>query len=252
MPTVTATTIVQGAYDILGVTSAGETMSSAMGTFGRTFLNDMLSEWAQRRLFIPVIAREQFEMEADKGGPDDPYTIGDDGDFDTQKPANQGSIVAANLVLMASSPEVRVPLGIYTDQAYAANQIPGMTSGQPTALYYNPTYADNLGSIYLWPVPDTDENELELFLEKALVQFADLTTEYDVPDGVPRALKFNLADTLAQPMGRELSPSGRRIAMSSLGTFKRSNTKLSDLQNDALWGASSRTIYNINTGAGGS
>jgi hypothetical protein len=235
----------------LGVFSPSETPPNADLTYARTQMNDMLSEWGNRDLFIPVIGRERFTLTANKGGETNPYTIGTGGDFNTDRPSNQGSITAANLVLTATTPEVRVPLGIYTDDAYDANQLPGMSNTQPTGLYYNPTYANDLGSICLWPVPSISTNDLELFLQKSVAQFADLTTTYYVPDGLPRALKYNLADTIAGSYGRQLSASDARIAVSSLATFKRSNVKLSDALNDASFGLSSRTLYNIQTNAGG-
>jgi hypothetical protein len=79
-------------------------------------------------------------------------------------------------------PNVRVQLGIYTDQAYDANKIPDMSNSQPTGLYYNPTFASGLGSIFLWPVPNTSTNDLELFLQKGLAQFADTTSTVYLPD----------------------------------------------------------------------
>lgn len=251
MPAITGNDVVQDAFALLNVYMPGESPSNNDAQFARRLLNDMLSEWAQIQLLIPVIARERFDLEADKGGPDDPYTIGDGGDFDTEKPPNQNSLVSANLILTATSPEVRVPLAIYTDQASAANQLPSMSNSQPTGLYYNPTYASNLGTIELWPVPDVATNDLELFLQKPLAQFSDLTTTYYVPDGVPKALKFNLADLLQDPFGRTLGEASKRLAVSSLGTVKRSNTKLSDLMTDATFATSiRRTLYNINTGNG--
>lgn len=251
MPSVTFTEIGTDAFLLLGVFAPSETISNADLTFARRLCNDLLSEWSQRTLMIPVIARERFDLVADQGGPDNPYTIGDGGDFDTERPSNQGSITAANLILTATSPEVRVPLGIYTDDAYDANQLPSMSNSQPTSLYYNPTYAGGLGSIYLWPVPNTATNDLELFLEKSVAQFDDLVTAYDVPDGLPRALKYNLAQLLGAPYGTEIPGSVRQAAVSSLGTFKRSNLKLTDQMNDAAFGLSNRTIYNIQTGSGG-
>lgn len=251
MPSVTAQDLADGAFAILGVYGAGETSSSSDATFARTFLNDLLSEWSQRTLFIPTIARERFDLVSDQGGQDNPYTIGPGGDFDTERPSNQDSIVSANLILTATSPEVRVPLGLYTDEAYDANAIPDMSNSQPTGLYYSPTYADDLGSIFLWPVPDVATNDLELFLQKSLAQFANLSTEYDVPDGVPRLLKYNLADAIAVPYGRELPATAARIATSSLDTFKRANHKLRDQMNDAIFGTGRRTIYNIQSGSGG-
>lgn len=252
MPAVTGADIVGDAFSLLNVFLPGEDLPAPDGQFGRRMLNDMLSQWAQQAMLIPVISRERFDLVADQGGEDDPYTIGDGGDFDTTKPANQNSLISANLILTATSPEVRVPLGIYTDQSYNANQLPGMTNSQPTGLYYNPTYASDLGSIYLWPVPDVDTNDLELFIQQPIAQFADLTTTYYVPDGVPQALKYGLADLLQVPYGRTLNPAAQRIAVSSLGVVKRSNTKLSDVMNDAyLFGYGRRTLFNIQTGSGG-
>lgn len=252
MPAVTGAQIVGDAFSLLNVFLPGESVPANDGSLALRFLNDLLSEWAQRPTMIPVVARERFDLTANQGGPDNPYTIGDGGDFDTTKPANQNSIVSANLILTATSPEVRVPLSPYTNQGYAANQLPGMTSGQPTSFYYEPTYQGDLGTFYLWPVPDVSTNDLELFIEQAIAQFANLTTTYYVPDGLPRALKYNLADALQVPYGRELSQKAERIAVSSLGTFKRSNTTLSDLMNDAYVFSQGRgTLYNIQTGSGG-
>lgn len=252
MPAITGGEIVSDAFALLNVFLPGESVPASDGQFARRQLNDLLSEWGQRTLFIPTIARERFDLVADQGGPDNPYTIGLGGDFDTERPSNQNSITGANLILTATSPEVRVPLGIYTDAAYDANQIPGLSNSQPTGLYYNPTYQDDLGSIFLWPVPDIATNDLELFLQKPLAQFATLSATYYVPDGAPKALKYALADLLQTPYGRALSPAAQRIAISSVGTMKRSNLKMSDLANDFyMFSGGVSTLYNIQTGSGG-
>lgn len=249
MPATTGDALVSAAFQNLNVFLPGEALPGPDGDFALGVLNRMISQWRQRRLFVPIIARERFDMTADKGGPTNPYTIGDGGDFDTERPANQNAIKAANLILTSTSPEVRVPLGIYTTDAYDANQLPGMTSEQPTALFYNPTYASDLGSIYLWPVPDTAENDLELFLQKPIAKFADLSTEYYLPDGADDAITYQLELRLAGPYGRAVPDEDRRLAVESLGAFKRSNLQLSDLANDASWAQSRRTLFNIDTGS---
>lgn len=250
MPAITAQDIISDAFSLLNVYIVGEGVVPKDAQFALRNLNDWLSELSQRGpLFTPFISRERFDLVADQGGEDDPYTIGDGGDFDTVKPANQDSIVGANLILTATSPEVRVPLGIYTDQAYDANQLPGMGSGQPTALYYNPTYATDLGSIFLWPVPNVNTNDLELFLQNSVAQFADLDTTYYVPDGWPRMMKYNLADMLQTPYGRTLSAAGQRIAVSSMSAVKRSNVRMSDLVNDANWAFARPSWFNIQSGS---
>lgn len=250
MPSVTGTSISNGAFALLGLYSPAETPSSADGTYALTVINDLLSEWSLGRAFVPIIARERFDMIADRGGPTNPYTIGSGGTLATTRPATQSAIVAANLILTDTDPEVRVPLGIYTDEAYFFNQIPAMSNTQPTSLYYNPTYSSSLGSVYLWPVPDNADNDLELLLQKPIAQFADLSTAYIVPDGLPRALKYNVAFTMGGTYGRQLAPSDAMIAVSSLERFKRGNLHLSDQMNDATWAGYRRTLYNINSGNG--
>ena len=246
MPSITAQQLVSDAYTILGYISDGQTLTSADASLARRFMNDMLSEWSQRPRFIPFVARERFDLVVDQGGEDDPYTIGPGGDFDTVRPPNQNSIMGANLILTATDPEVRIGLDIYTDGAYFANHVPGQTSTQPTGIYYNPTYEDDFGSVYVWPVPTTAQNDLELLIQKSVAEFADLSTAYDVPAGFPRLMKYNLAATLAPIVGRDMPPAAMQIAVSSLGAFKRSTLNVSDLPNDASCVSSYRSgLYNI-------
>ncbi len=254
MPATTFTAIAEVAFGMLNVFLPGEAMQNADANRARVICNGMLSGWGQRgSLFIPVIARERFDMTADKGGPDDRYTIGPGGDFDTERPSNQNSITAANLIQTTTSPEVRIPLGIYSDQAYDANQIPDQGNLYPTGLYYSPTYDNDLGSIFLWPVPNVAYNDIELFLQKAIPSFADLTTTYYVPDGAEDAITYQLALRMQGTWGKKLDPEDVRLAAELLGVFKRSNAKMSDLMNDAsaIFGAGRHTVYNIQTGAGG-
>ena len=251
MPSVTALQIAQDAYGVLGLYGPTETPSDSDGQLALRFLNDLLSEWSTRTQMIPVIARLRFDLVANQGGPDFPYTIGPGGDFDTARPETQTAIQSANLILTATTPEVRVPLGIFTDAAYDWNQIPDLSNSQPTGLYYSPTYQSDFGTICLWPVPDNNTNDLELFLQQAVAQFANLSTAYWVPSGLPRALKYNLADALQEIVGKTLPVSAQRKATASRTTFMRANLHLSDLSTDATWAGNRNSLYNIQSGTGG-
>src|SRR3990167_10324856 len=256
MPAITGTEVATRALRVLNVLLPGEALSGDMGETALEYLNDWLSEQSQKAVMCPAVSRQQFDLTANKGGLDNPYTIGDGADFDVDvKPPNQNSITAANLILTASSPTVRVPLAILTDQAYDALRVPDLTSTQPTGLYYQPFRAsasNEYGLVYLWPEPDNATNDLELFIQLALLQFADLSTTYYVPAGVPRMLKYNLADILQVPYGKTLGAPAQQTAVSTLGTYKRANTKLSDLANDAyIFTQGRHTLYNIQTGQGG-
>ena len=249
MPATTFQALADTTFALLNVFLPGESTPAPDANYARGAANRMLSGWGQRNTYIPVISRERFSLVANQGGPTNPYTIGSGGDFNTERPSNQNSITAANLILTATSPEVRVPLGIYTDQSYDANKIPDMANSQPTGLYYNPTYANDLGSIYLWPVPNTATNDLELFLQKSIAQFSDLTTTYYLPDGGEDLITYQLALRMQGPYGRQLQPEDKRLANEVLGVFKRSNAKMSDLANDAyVFTYGRRTLYNIQTG----
>lgn len=253
MPAVTFTEIAEAAFGILNVFLPGEALPAADGATARATCNRMLSQWRTRRLFIPLAKRELFDLTANDGGPYDPYTIGPGGDLDTDpRPPTQNSILQANLVLTASSPEVRVPLGIYTTDAYFANQIPALSNSQPTGLFYNPTYADDLGAVFLWPVPTTATNDLELLLVKPIAKFDDLDSTYYLPDGADDTIVYQLALRLQGTYGKQMDAEDKRLALESLQAFKRSNVQLSDLANDAyLFTTGRRTLYNILSGTGG-
>lgn len=233
MPSLTGLQLVTGSFNLLNVFLPGESIPDADAQTALTVANDLLSEWSQRKAMSPFVARERFDLITDRGGPTNPYTIGVGGNFNTTRPPNQDAILAANLVQTTTDPEVRIPLGIYTDSAYFANQVPGQDNTQPIGLYYNPTYASGLGSIFLWPVVDNATNDLELLLQKSIAQFADLSTAYEVPDGVPAALKYNVAYRIQGTYSKKMAPSDEQLAVSTLSTFKRSNHHLVDVPNDA-------------------
>lgn len=251
MPSVTANTLIDDAFGILNVFLPGESVPANDAQRARRLLNRMLSQWRQRDLYIPIQSRERFDTVADQGGPDNPYTIGPTGDWVTARPPNQNSIVAANLILTSTDPEVRVPLGLFTNDAYNANKIPDLSNTQPTGLYYNPTYSSDLGTVNLWPVPSTSTNDIELFILKPLVDFADLSTSYDLPDGADDALMYALAYRLSGPYGRTMAASDVELMRASLSAYRRSNVQLSELANDAQLFQYRRTLFNINTGSGG-
>ncbi len=236
MPSLTGLQLVTGSFNLLNVFLPGESIPNADAQTALTAANDLLSSWEQRYAFAPLVTRNRFDLSAvtGKGGPDNPYTMGTGGDFNVPRPANQNMIRQANLILTASSPEVRIPLGIYTDDAYNANQVPGQTNTQPTGIYYNATYQNDLGSLFIWPVVNTALNDLELFIQQPVAQFPDLSTTMYVPSGLPLALKFNVAQLLEGTYGKQLTDRQNKIAESSLNTFKRSNQgRLVDVQNDA-------------------
>ena len=173
MPTVTARQVISDAFGDLNVYQQGDTVGTADETDALRRLNLLIGQWAQQNLTIPAVAEKVFPLQAGKGGRTNPYTIGTGGDLNTPRPPNQNSLVGAALFLNASSPPVKLPRGIMTNDAFATNRIPDLTSALFTSVYYRPDFAGDLGSIFLWPVPTDLTNSLVLYIEAALGTFAD-------------------------------------------------------------------------------
>lgn len=243
---VTALQIITAALDDLGVYAVGEALTADQAADGLRRLNQLVASWHTQSLTWPFVARETFSLVANQGGPSNPYTIGSGGTFNTTRPP---TITGAGLLLGSSSPVVEIPLAVITDDAWQAVQIKALTSAQPTLLYYNPTYASDLGTINLWPVPNTAANSLALYRGQQIAAFATLSTSYDLPPGCADALEYQLALRLGPPNARVVADEIRALAISTLRDFKRANLKLCDLMNDTsvLNKGAWRYGYNINT-----
>lgn len=150
---------------------------------------------------------------------------------------------------------VEVPTNVITDAAYQYIQIKNLPNSQFTQVYYNPTYP--LGTIVLWPKPNTAINQLILYLSNDFLGFADLSTDYAFPDvpGYAEAIQYQLDLRLLTPYGVNdpaIVGSIREMAAQSFGLIKRANNKLTDLPSDAsMFGYDRRNGYNINSGTGG-
>jgi hypothetical protein len=215
----------------------------------------MMGSLAIQPASIPVTAREVFPLIAGRGGPNDanvigggPYSIGVGGDFNTSRP---NSIDGVGLLLNAGLPnQVEIPRAVYTEDGWEAVPIKDLPNQLFTGLYYSATFTvNNLGTIYLWPVPNVSNTQLVIYRNQQLGTFPSLTATYIVPDGYDEMLEYNLAVRLAGPYKRQLPPYVLQMAAESLANVKRANMKLSDLPVDpGLTAGSRRYGYNILSG----
>lgn len=237
----TGQSVVTFALEQIGVYGVGQTLSASDANTGLRRLNAMISSLGIQALSKLVVAREVFDLVANQSS----YTIGPGANFNTTRPT---SLQNATLLLNSSSPSIEIPLALLTDQAYQNIRLKTQTNTLPTAVYYQPTFTTSgYGTVILWPVPDTADNDLVLYFQQSLVTFANLTTEYYWPEGAEEMLGYNLALRLCAPYARPVPDTVGQMAKSSLATFKRANTRMSDLSNDAAAIGSANGIYNINT-----
>jgi hypothetical protein len=129
------------------------------------------------------------------------YTIGPNEvapNFTAPRPTR---IEYANIILNTVSPVVRTPVDVIQDQGWAGIAVQQIPFALPLKLYYDGGYDQTRGyaTIYLWPGP-LASYQLELFTWQQLVSFADLTTSYNFPPGYARAIRKNLAVSIAPMM----------------------------------------------------
>lgn len=237
----TFNTIATDAFFLIGAYGPGDELTPADMTFALRSANAMINRWTTLPLTWPVVDRESFTITANVST----YTIGPGGDLDTTRPLY---LTGAALLLNASSPPVEIPTALLTDDAYEALQIKTLTNIQWTNVYYNPTYSDELGTIFLWPTPTTATNSLILYRGHQFEGFTMLTASHDLPPGYQDAITYQLALRLAVVYGRTIPDDLRQQAMSYLGDIKRANAKIADLRVDGAITANVRGGYNINTG----
>jgi hypothetical protein len=246
----TASALITGAYDLLGVYAAGETISTADQTDGLRRLNNLVGQWATQNLTIPVTSRTVHALTANKGGTTLPYTIGPGGDFTESRPSL--GFTGVGLVLGGTSPAVELPRALLTDDQYQAIPIKDMGNPLFTSVYYNATYTAGLGSIYLWPVPDNALHSLVLYRFDQIPVFADWSsTSYIFPPGYEEAIEYNLAVRLAAPNGKPVPPDVATFAARALSNIKKANSRIIELPCDPMFTRDRRGGYNIVTGEGG-
>jgi hypothetical protein len=237
--TVRAIDIINRACIDIGILAQGETLSAAEGQDFLGRLNGLVSSWATQSLTMPVIAREEFDLVAGQ----QTYTIGPGADWDSVRPI---FITGCGLLLTGITPNVELPIGLLTEDAYRLTRLKGFSSIYPTQVYYNPTFATTgWAEFFLWPMPTTDENRFVLYSQQALTGFASLVAQYVFPPGYEEALEYALCKRLAPGSGKVLSPELLALVASSLGTIKRANATFRDLALDPGLTFTSRRPYNV-------
>jgi len=140
----TALDIVSDALRELGVLSSGEVASADEALSGLAALNRLADSWAAERLMIYTISRTTYALVSGT----QLYTVGTGGNFNVARPV----FVDHVNVYDTAAASAEVTLTAFTDDSWAGVEVKP-TPGTPVSYYYNPTYS--MGSLSLWPVPDT-------------------------------------------------------------------------------------------------
>lgn len=244
----TANIICKGALELLGVVDPEDSPPPAMmaGAFRR--LNLMMGAWSLQNLTIPFVDREVFPIVSGKGSTTNPYTVGPGGDLNTTRPKELDG-VGLILAPVGSAPSVEIVRAQLTDDMYQFLAIKDLGNSLFTNAYYGPSFP--LGQLFLWPVPNTNVNQIALYRLQQLALFSTPIASYDLPEGADEAVEYNLAKRLLDVYS--VDPQRRMnvmdLARTSLAIYKRSNVNLVDVPCDPMFVPNDlRGAYNIDTG----
>lgn len=182
-----ANAIITAALRRLVVVASGGTPTVNQLSDGREVLNDLVNSWSADTNLVYEDTLEEIAIAANTQS----FTIGATGDKTTARPLK---IISANL---RDNSNFEYGLDIIDDSRYARIRDKTIIS-LPRSLHYRKSYPN--GTMYFNCKSDTSYT-LVLTSIKELTEFADGTTEYNLPAHYERAFKTNLAIEIAPEMG---------------------------------------------------
>jgi hypothetical protein len=230
--------VITPALKEVGVLSIGETPTAEDANDALVSLNQLIDQWAAERLMVYTTTRTTHSITANDGT----YTLGATGDITIARPM---FLEGVSILETSSDPDQETPLDRLTEDAYAAIVEKALTSTNPTAFYYNPTFPT--GTLSLFPVPTSTTLTLVLYHPTAVTSFSALSTTVSLPPGYERMLRKNLAVELLPSYGKQPDQLLLKQAMESKEVVKRSNRRTADLQFEAAALMGKSGGYNIYT-----
>lgn len=201
-----ADTIVTAALRKLLVINSGQSPTTQQLSDGREVLNDLVTSWSSNSSMVYVDEYESISIAANT----QTFTMGPSGDFTNARPFQ---IRVATL----KSGDIEYPMQIIDEVKYQ-NFSNKTATGQPFRLYFRPTFPN--ATFYFERTTDKAYT-LILTSIKELTEFADGTTEYNLPRYYERAYKANLTLELADEMG-----AGSRVTPTMIKAAEESKADL--------------------------
>jgi hypothetical protein len=170
-------------------------------------VNYLLDSWSARKNYVPYTSFNTYTLVPNLS----PHTIGPAVGATYSVPQRPVKIVGATVILNNSTPPVEIVLNIRDEQWWLEQTIKGLTSQQPTDLFYNPTFPN--GSLYFWPVPQIAWGVL-LECWALISQFVSIedplggpaSNTFSIPPGYRNALMLTLAETLLSGGEKDINP----------------------------------------------
>jgi len=210
----TARTLIADALGDIGVLDPNETMTAEMAQHGLRTLNRIIDRWQAQRLYVWAVT----EVVATVSGAS--ATIGSGQQFDVTHPQE----LQPGCYYVRSG--MSYPLPIWEREDYNAKILKDQAGEYPQGIYYD---RQMNGRVYVWPVPSAPL-EYHLQVLTRLPVFADIDTEYQLPDGYQDALFYTLTERLPAAYNLPVSQLAVTEAAKARRVIKAGNSQIPVLQ----------------------
>lgn len=189
--------IIKYAHYNLGAINEGDTPTSTQVTMAAYHLNLILKAWQADGMELFAMKTTSFVLTAANS-----YTIGVGGTINVPRPLR---IHEAFIRDTSATPDTDVPMTIITAKEYDQINSKSQT-GSPSQFFYNPLGAQGsaLGTIYIWPLPDTTSianKQITIRYQRPFEDFDAAADEPDIPQEFYMALVWYLSWSLGATYG---------------------------------------------------
>lgn len=204
----TALEIIEGALSKIGRFAAGQSVSSEDADICLNALNRVVDAWAVENLTAHAMVSLPVSLLA---GVDE--------------------VTLSPRQVRIESGYTRVdgidyPFQIVPREVFEAVAVKDIDSIAPQWVMYEPEQTS--GALFLYPQPQADCT-MYLTVQERIDEFADLSTDYTLPQGFRRALVNVLAVEVAPEFRTEAPPSVQREAVLSVKAIKRARVRVPEL-----------------------
>lgn len=232
MITTTANALIRAAMIDLGAIAAGHALNAGEGADHLATLNRLIDAAGLEPGLLHKLVRTLKTLANGTAS----YTIGAGADISIQRPSKFEH--AGLITNTGDTYPSEIEIAILSDVEYFAWDQKTLLGASPSAVWYDRGFAaaTGYGIVYPLPIPNVGTTQLVLYtLGGQVSQFADLTTNYKLQEGVARFLQKNLALEIApgypqcvvsQELRNQGAHSRRVLKRARVVDTKRSNSPM--------------------------
>lgn len=211
MPVRTVRNFIERSLRIISAINVGEVPDADEANDALDLFNDMLDNWATKRLLLPYTVSAEYATVPGKKT----YTVGPGGDWNGARPQKLRD------AFLRIGGTLDIPMTQLEVAQYQSIPTKGTLSPQPTNYYYEAQFP--LGIVSLYPVPNVVVGVVIIY--DGILQRVTLDTDLaTLPPGYALAIQYNLAILLAPEYNRPVSNDIARRALEYLGDIKSQNS----------------------------